>query len=179
MAVSKTTRFVAAGALGVVIAGGLGVTASLANGGFSSGPSQAQPSGDKSTNQVCGVSDLDITTGALVSPNDTDFLSQVQFTAKPGVTCTLQGAPSGVKFIKADGFELTTTLKTSDAEAPAVTVTQDRAAVFYVRTAKNSVVDLAAEIGFTLPGETREVFASWHLPVGDTVEITPIAEPVS
>lgn len=179
MAVSKAAKIVTAGVLGVVIAGGLGATASLAYGGFASESSPAQQNGGKSTSQVCGVSDLDITTGALTAPNDTDFLSQVQLAAKPGVTCTLQGAPTGVKFIKADGFELTTDVKTSAGEAPAVTVTQDKPAVFYVRTAKNSVVDLATEIAFTLPGEKNEVFASWHLPVGDTVEITPIAKPVS
>jgi hypothetical protein len=106
--------------------------------------------------QGCGAQQVDLTTWEGRAPVSDEKMFVIRFTAKPGVSCTLAGAPVGLRFYDAGGTPLDVEVTTPGTAEP---VTLDEAGpkfVYIASPGKSSPGLPAVEATFDLPSDAAD-----------------------
>lgn len=106
----------------------------------------------------------------------------IRFAAADGVTCTIGGSLSNVRFLDAEGQDLDVPLTGGQGEYTEATVHGIFSAVVYVGSPKKSTTVTPAFVQFDLPGQGSlgdRVTTAWPSWIGTPVQLTNIGWPVS
>jgi hypothetical protein len=137
----------------------------------------------KGGSRWCTGSDLNLTVDQGHSPTAASDLFVLHLAARPGVTCTIGGTLSTVRWYDTTGSEAN--VEIGGGQNPyngEVTVDANHEAAVYFRVTKQGIGLPVSKLGFTLPGKgtagERRVI-SWPGAVDGTVLISDIMKPVS
>ncbi|MGW1681687.1 hypothetical protein [Saccharopolyspora sp. NPDC002376] len=112
----------------------------------------------------CNVQDLNITTNERVAPVPGERLFEINFAAKPGVSCKMSGAPSDLVFYSPGGAPLGIDSQLPDPDgATEVTVDEQHPAVVYIAAPQSEGPAMAGSISFNLPsgGSDTAAWTAW------------------
>ena len=130
----------------------------------------------------CTGDDLVITAHDMRPTTNPDKGHVIRFAAAEGVTCTIGGSLSNVRFLDADGADMNVALTGGQGRYTEATVHDIFSAVVYVGSPKKSSAVTPASIQFDLPGQGSlgdRVTVAWPSWIGTPVVFTNIGWPVS
>lgn len=125
------------------------------------GVASAQATPPQSGPPTCSADDLNASIIELPAPNDQERLYELNFQAKPGVTCQLNGTPEHLIFYGPSGA------LPIDAEMPApgtaepVTVSEQKSAAAYLAGPKTDGPARATSVSFNLPSDDTAIRTAW------------------
>ena len=146
------------------------------------GTSAAQATGTSSDAPWCTGDDLVITAHDMRSPSSASKGHVIRFAAAEGVTCTIGGSLSNVRFLDAKGMDVDVPLTGGQGEYTEATVHGMFSAVAYVGSPVKGPRATPAYIQFDLPGQGSlgdRVVLAWPSWIGAPAQITNIGWPVS
>ncbi|MEU7478989.1 hypothetical protein AB0A63_23590 [Lentzea sp. NPDC042327] len=130
----------------------------------------------------CTGDDLVITAHDMRPTTSPNKGHVIRFAAVEGVTCTIGGSLSNVRFLDAEGRDLDVPLTGGQGPYTEATVHGIFSAVAYVGSPKKSDTVTPAFIRFDLPGKGSlgaRVTTAWPSWIGTPVQFTNIGWPVS
>ncbi|SDF93019.1 hypothetical protein SAMN05216553_104229 [Lentzea fradiae] len=158
--------------------GALAATAALVLGGTAT----AQAAGTSSSAPWCTGSDLVISAHDMRPTTSPSKGHVIRFAAAEGVTCTIGGTVSNVRFLDATGQDMNVALTGGQGEYHEATVHGIFSAVMYVGSPKAGPQVTPAFVRFDLPGQGSlgdRVTTAWPSSIGGPVQMTNIMWPVS
>ncbi|KOV81966.1 hypothetical protein [Nocardia sp. NRRL S-836] len=130
----------------------------------------------------CTGDDLVITAHDMRPTTNPDKGHVIRFAAAEGVTCTIGGSLSNVRFLDAAGQDLDVPLTGGQGPYTEATVHGIFSAVAYVGSPKKSDTVTPAYVRFDLPGKGSlgaRITTAWPSWIGTPVRFTNIGWPVS
>ncbi|SDN88037.1 hypothetical protein [Lentzea jiangxiensis] len=146
------------------------------------GTSAAQAAGTSSAAPWCTGDDLVIAAHDMRPTSNPDKGHVLSFTAAEGVTCTIGGSLSNVRFLDAKGQDMNVPLTGGQGQYTETTVHGIFASVVYIGSPKKSLSVTPAFIQFDLPGQGSlgdRITTAWPSWIGVPVQIGNIMWPVS
>ncbi|MCX2731310.1 hypothetical protein OOZ19_13775 [Saccharopolyspora sp. NFXS83] len=162
---SKFRRAATATALSALVGGGALLTAGAAT------AAPAEPS-------RCVPTDLNVSVTEGHAPND-GRLFAITFEAKPGVSCTVEGAPSGLTFFNGETVQGIEVISPEPGSAQPYTIDEQHPGVAYVAApAESSAPAPVSSITFDLPSRGG-ISAAWPSAIDGPVRVGNIGPQVS
>ncbi|WP_406692849.1 hypothetical protein REH65_14735 [Saccharopolyspora sp. ID03-671] len=126
----------------------------------------------------CVPGDLNTSVAEIPSPNG-GRLFQIEFEAKPGVSCQVEGAPSGLTFFNGNSVVDVPVVVPEPSTAEPYTIDEKHPGVAYVATPAESPNPIpASSITFDLP-TGGGISAAWPGPIEGPVRVGNIGPQVS
>ncbi|HUQ62100.1 hypothetical protein [Lentzea sp.] len=145
------------------------------------GTSAAQAAGTSPDAPWCTGDDLLIAAHDMRPTSSPNKGHVISFTAAEGVTCTIGGSLSNVRFLDAEGRDMNVPLTGGQGEYTEATVSGYSSAVVYIGSPKKSSSVTPAFIQFDLPGQGSlgdRIVTAWPSWIGVPVQIGNIGWPV-
>ncbi|SFR10441.1 hypothetical protein SAMN04488564_103399 [Lentzea waywayandensis] len=130
----------------------------------------------------CTGSDLVVSAHDMRSPSSASKAHQIRFAAAEGVSCTIGGSLSDVRFLDADGEDLGIEPTVQSGEYVEVPVGGYREAAVYVASQIHGPRVTPASIRITLPGQDGpgdSVTVAWPSNLSPVVRLGSLTAPVS
>lgn len=130
----------------------------------------------------CDGSDLVISAHDMRSPSSASKGHVIRFAAADGVTCTIGGTLSNVRFLDAEGHDMNVPLTGGQGQYQETTVQGIFGAVVYVGSPKAGPQVSPAFVQFDLPGQGSlgdRITTAWPSSIGGPVQVGNIMSPVS